>query len=84
MTAGIGFGLTVIAHVCGEEVATFAQLAMEYDPKPPFDAGSPEVAGPEAVAVFGKFIAGPDENLRRAVSRVLEQRASSGRGRPLT
>jgi cyclohexyl-isocyanide hydratase len=30
-------------------VAKLAQLAVEYDPHPPFQAGSPEAAGPEAV-----------------------------------
>ncbi|MFF4036843.1 DJ-1/PfpI family protein [Streptomyces sp. NPDC001816] len=77
VTAGIDFGLTVIAHTLGEEAAKFAQLAMEYDPKPPFDAGTPQGAGTEAVALFEEFTAEPDANLRRAVSRVLERRAGS-------
>ncbi|TJZ59156.1 DJ-1/PfpI family protein [Streptomyces piniterrae] len=76
VTAGIDFGLTVIAHTLGEEAAKFAQLGMEYDPKPPFDAGSPQGAGPEVVARFDEVAAGPDANLRHAVSRVLEQRAA--------
>ncbi|WP_229372927.1 DJ-1/PfpI family protein [Umezawaea beigongshangensis] len=77
VTAGIDFGLTIVAHVLGEESAKFAQLVMEYDPEPPFDAGSPEGAGPEAVAQFTRFASQPDENLGKAVSRVLEQRRAT-------
>ena len=45
VTAGIDFGLTVIAELVGEDMAKFIQLAVEYDPQPPFQAGSPEKAG---------------------------------------
>lgn len=47
VTAGIDFALTVAAEVFGEDVAKSVQLGIEYNPKPPFDAGSPETAGPE-------------------------------------
>lgn len=50
VTAGLDFGLTLLAELRGEAVAKTTQLAMEYDPKPPFDAGTPEAAGPELVA----------------------------------
>lgn len=46
VTAGIDFGLTVASKLAGEETAKRIQLLIEYDPKPPFDAGSPERAGP--------------------------------------
>jgi cyclohexyl-isocyanide hydratase len=49
VTAGIDFGLTIAKALRGEEVAKIAQLLMEYDPAPPFNAGSPEKAGPELV-----------------------------------
>ena len=49
VTAGIDFGLTIAAALRGEEAAKMAQLIIEYDPAPPFDAGSPEKAGPELV-----------------------------------
>lgn len=41
VTAGIDLGLTMLAHIKGPEVAQTVQLLMEYDPKPPFGAGSP-------------------------------------------
>jgi len=50
VTAGIDFALTVVAALCGEEAAKRIQLALEYDPQPPFDCGSPEKAGPARVA----------------------------------
>jgi len=46
VTAGIDFGLLIAARLSGEEVAKRIQLLIEYDPKPPFAAGSPEQAGP--------------------------------------
>ena len=49
VTAGIDFGLTIAAKLCGEEAAKLAQLMIEYDPAPPFDAGSPEKAGADLV-----------------------------------
>ncbi len=50
VTAGIDFGLTIIAELCGEEAAQACQLQLEYAPAPPFDAGTPETAPPELVA----------------------------------
>lgn len=49
VTAGIDFGLTLLAELRGADAAKEAQLFMEYDPQPPFDAGSPDKAGPEIV-----------------------------------
>ena len=50
VTAGIDFGLTLLAELRGEEVAQITQLMMEYDPAPPFTTGHPRSAGPELVA----------------------------------
>jgi cyclohexyl-isocyanide hydratase len=47
VTAGIDFGLALLAELAGEELAKSVQLALEYDPQPPFDTGSPEKAGGE-------------------------------------
>jgi len=48
VTAGIDFALAVAAEVAGAEAAQRIQLAIEYDPAPPFTAGSPDTA-PAAV-----------------------------------
>jgi cyclohexyl-isocyanide hydratase len=44
VTAGIDFGLSVIAEVAGEQIARRIQLGIEYDPAPPFDSGHPDKA----------------------------------------
>lgn len=52
VTAGIDFGLVLLAELLGDDVAKMTQLMLEYDPAPPFDAGTPEKAGPE---IMGKM-----------------------------
>jgi cyclohexyl-isocyanide hydratase len=49
VSAGVDMALELTARVHGDDVARRIQLAIEYDPQPPFDAGSPEKAGPELV-----------------------------------
>jgi transcriptional regulator GlxA family with amidase domain len=49
VSAGIDMALTLAAAIAGPEFAQTLQLMMEYDPAPPFDTGSPDKAGPEAV-----------------------------------
>lgn len=44
VTSGIDFALTLAAEIFGADVAERAQLQLEYDPRPPFDHGSPERA----------------------------------------
>lgn len=52
VTAGIDFALALMAQMAGDDVARTVQLALEYDPAPPFDAGSPERAGAPTVAAY--------------------------------
>lgn len=49
VTSGIDFALTLAAILCGEQVAREIQLAIEYDPEPPFDSGSPKRAPPAMI-----------------------------------
>ena len=59
VSAGIDMALTLTARVHGPDLARQIQLMMEYGPQPPFDAGSPEKAGPELVAAtLAQFAAG--------------------------
>lgn len=66
VTAGIDFGLTVAAELAGEEAAKSIQLVLEYDPQPPFDAGSPEKAGAERVKRIYERLAPLLESRRKA------------------
>ncbi|ANG84752.1 DJ-1/PfpI family protein [Microbacterium aurantiacum] len=52
VTSGIDFALSVAAELCGADTARAVQLALEYDPPPPFDAGTPTrpEADPDQVA----------------------------------
>jgi transcriptional regulator GlxA family with amidase domain len=50
VSAGIDMALALAAEVAGEAVAQAIQLGIEYDPQPPFDAGSPRTAPAEIVA----------------------------------
>jgi putative intracellular protease/amidase len=44
VSAGIDMALTLAARIAGDDVAQAIQLGIEYDPQPPFDAGSPSKA----------------------------------------
>jgi transcriptional regulator GlxA family with amidase domain len=49
VTAGLDMALHLVGREAGPEVAQAVQLGVEYDPDPPFDAGSPEKAPPAIV-----------------------------------
>ncbi len=49
VSAGIDMALTFAARIAGETVAQAIQLGVEYDPQPPFDAGSPQRAPADVV-----------------------------------
>jgi putative intracellular protease/amidase len=44
VSAGIDMGLSLLGKVAGDEHAQAVQLGTEYDPQPPYDAGSPHKA----------------------------------------
>jgi transcriptional regulator GlxA family with amidase domain len=52
VSAGIDMALALAARIAGDEMAQRIQLGIEYDPQPPFTAGSPESAPPHLVAEF--------------------------------
>jgi putative intracellular protease/amidase len=49
VSSGIDMALVLAARIGGPELAQAIQLGIEYDPQPPFDAGSVEKASPEIV-----------------------------------
>lgn len=49
VTAGIDFALSIVESLRGRAVAEETQLAIEYDPEPPFQSGSPRTADPALV-----------------------------------
>lgn len=56
VTAGIDFGLSVLAKVRGEDTAKRMQLIMEYDPQPPFQAGHPSISEPRLTEQVTQWI----------------------------
>ena len=52
VTAGIDFALALMAQIVGDDHARAVQLALEYDPAPPFESGSPAKAGAALVDVY--------------------------------
>jgi cyclohexyl-isocyanide hydratase len=73
VTAGIDFGLTVVSELFGAEMAQLIQLGQEYNPHPPFNAGSPRTAPPEVVQRYRTLTAKQTEErvaaARRAASK---------------
>jgi transcriptional regulator GlxA family with amidase domain len=51
VSSGIDMGLTLVAAMFGDEMAKVIQLAIEYDPQPPFDSGAPSKVSPELLVM---------------------------------
>jgi cyclohexyl-isocyanide hydratase len=66
VTAGIDFGLAVVAELVGRAEAEAIQLGLEYAPAPPFSAGTPEEA-PAAVVAAVKGRLAPTRKAREAI-----------------
>jgi putative intracellular protease/amidase len=49
VSAGIDMGLTLAGRIAGDQTAQAIQLGIEYDPQPPYDAGSPDRAPADLV-----------------------------------
>src|SRR6201992_737420 len=57
VTAGIDFALTLVSILVDRPTAEAIQLRLEYNPAPPFDAGSPETAPADVLALARDRIA---------------------------
>ena len=79
VTAGIDFGLALLAALRGDAVAQQTQLAMEYDPAPPFDAGSREAAGPELAAFADALVRTMTARTLPIAEAARERRAAAAR-----
>lgn len=75
VTAGIDFGLTLLAEIFDMDIAKTTQLLMEYDPAPPFDTGNPHRAGEERVASALEVMA----HTATQTMEILERRNFAGR-----
>jgi transcriptional regulator GlxA family with amidase domain len=50
VSAGIDMALYLVSKIAGDQTAKMIQLAIEYDPKPPFNCGSPDKLPKEMIA----------------------------------
>jgi len=57
VTSGMDFGLVLAAKLSDRTYAEMLQLINEYDPQPPFHAGSPAQAGPAMTRHLAEFLA---------------------------
>jgi cyclohexyl-isocyanide hydratase len=77
VTAGIDFALALTAKIRGERFAQAVQLGLEYDPHPPFNAGSPDVAGEELIEAVrersNRLAPDREERVRAAAERMAER-----------
>lgn len=61
VSSGIDMALKLVGEAVGPDMAKGIQLAIEYDPEPPFDSGSPSSASPETVEMVTAYAAGRDD-----------------------
>lgn len=74
VTAGIDIALTIVAELAGERTAKTIQLAIEYDPAPPFVGGRPEKAEPEIVDAVKDMFAAFSARRREAIEAFTERK----------
>jgi cyclohexyl-isocyanide hydratase len=77
ITAGIDFALTLVSRAVDRSTAEAIQLRLEYNPAPPFNAGSPETAPPEVLALMNERIAPSKKRRGEAVQRAAARLATS-------
>jgi putative intracellular protease/amidase len=68
VSAGIDMALTLAARIAGDDVSRAIQLSIEYDPQPPFDAGSLAKAPKPVVELVTSVL----EQRQREVTNVQE------------
>lgn len=66
VSAGIDLALALAAELHGPEVAQAIQLGIEYDPQPPFDAGSPSKADPRILDLVTAVMSEAEDRLLTA------------------
>ncbi|MGY5802474.1 DJ-1/PfpI family protein [Rhizobium sp. LEGMi12c] len=74
VTAGIDFGLTIVAALRGREEAEAIQLSLEYAPEPPFHSGLPEKASFEVLARTKERLAGSRMARQAIIARLAAAR----------
>jgi cyclohexyl-isocyanide hydratase len=69
VTAGIDFALTLVSIMVDRPTAEAIQLGLEYNPAPPFNAGSPDTAPPDVLARMKERLAPAQARRSEAIHR---------------
>ena len=69
VTAGIDFALMLVSMLVDRKTAEAIQLRLEYNPAPPFDAGSPDTAPADVLALIQERIVPHKARRAEAVAR---------------
>lgn len=77
VTAGIDFALTLVAEMFDRATAEAVQLRLEYNPHPPFEAGSPLTAPADVVAEYQGRIGDAKRRRAAAVAKAVSRLAAS-------
>jgi cyclohexyl-isocyanide hydratase len=80
VTAGIDFALTLVSLLVDRKTAEAIQLGIEYNPAPPFNAGSPETAPADVLALVKERIAPHKARRNEAVARAAAKLAETAAG----
>ena len=73
VTAGIDFALTLVSILADRATAEAIQLGIEYNPAPPFNAGSPDTAPADVLTRVKERIAPNQAGRLEAVKRAAER-----------
>lgn len=65
VTAGLDFGLEIVARLRDQTYAESLQLLAEYDPRPPFNSGTPGAAPKEVTAMMMAMLAPFGDTVRQ-------------------
>jgi transcriptional regulator GlxA family with amidase domain len=79
VSSGLDASLAVIAVLSNSTNAMYAQLLNQYDPAPPFDAGSPVTAPPDVLGSFSQIFGGGEAQLEKVIAAFLKSEVPRSR-----
>lgn len=74
VTAGLDFGLAIVAKLRNQTYAEAVQLYVEYNPQPPFNSGSPVTANKQAKKFIDEMFAPAAKSLHETALKVQARR----------
>lgn len=80
VSAGLDLGLTIVGMLRDAAYAQTMQLLAEYEPEPPFNAGTPRTAPPDVTAMVADMFKDFDPQVRAALNAAQGFKASEGKG----